>query len=92
MKKQIAEDKERKNEERKLAEQETKFGSKTEEELHAYAWKSTHVRATQDFSTPRQPWPRLGAWKPTHMRGKPIAHVPESRLDKPKRDQDFLKP
>ncbi|MED6201233.1 hypothetical protein PIB30_092851 [Stylosanthes scabra] len=36
-----------KNEERKLAEQETKFGSKTEEELHAYAWKSTHMRATQ---------------------------------------------
>ncbi|MED6163069.1 hypothetical protein PIB30_076441 [Stylosanthes scabra] len=29
--------KKRKNEERKLAEQETKFGSKTEEELHAYA-------------------------------------------------------
>ncbi|MED6117292.1 hypothetical protein PIB30_108618, partial [Stylosanthes scabra] len=26
-----------KNEERKLAEQETKFGSKTEQELHAYA-------------------------------------------------------
>ncbi|MED6139369.1 hypothetical protein PIB30_083185 [Stylosanthes scabra] len=37
----------KKNEERKLAEQETKFGSKTEEELHAYAWKSTHMRATQ---------------------------------------------
>ncbi|MED6165700.1 hypothetical protein PIB30_102164 [Stylosanthes scabra] len=37
----------RKNEERKLAEQETKFGSKAEEELHAYAWKSTHMRATQ---------------------------------------------
>ncbi|MED6224535.1 hypothetical protein PIB30_085092, partial [Stylosanthes scabra] len=36
-----------KNEERKLAEQETKFGSKTEEELHAYAWKSTHMHATQ---------------------------------------------
>ncbi|MED6165095.1 hypothetical protein PIB30_096357 [Stylosanthes scabra] len=33
--------------ERKLTEQETKFGSKTEEELHAYAWKSTHMRATQ---------------------------------------------
>ncbi|MED6179264.1 hypothetical protein PIB30_115562, partial [Stylosanthes scabra] len=26
------------------------------------------------------------------MRGKPTAHVPESHLDKPKRDQDFLKP
>ncbi|MED6188032.1 hypothetical protein PIB30_082173, partial [Stylosanthes scabra] len=26
------------------------------------------------------------------MRGKPTAHVPESRLDKPKRDQDFYKP
>ncbi|MED6126471.1 hypothetical protein PIB30_078841 [Stylosanthes scabra] len=37
----------RKNEERKLTEQETKFGSKTEEALHAYAWKSTHMRATQ---------------------------------------------
>ncbi|MED6138068.1 hypothetical protein PIB30_070879 [Stylosanthes scabra] len=36
----------RKNEERKLAEQETKFGNKTEQELHAYAWKSTHMRAT----------------------------------------------
>ncbi|MED6150689.1 hypothetical protein PIB30_074829 [Stylosanthes scabra] len=36
-----------KNEERKLAEQETKFGSKSEEELHAYAWKRTHLRATQ---------------------------------------------
>ncbi|MED6171406.1 hypothetical protein PIB30_040451 [Stylosanthes scabra] len=37
----------KKNEERKLAEQETKFESKTEEELHAYAWKSTHMRATR---------------------------------------------
>ncbi|MED6113784.1 hypothetical protein PIB30_074091 [Stylosanthes scabra] len=36
-----------KNEERKLAEQETKFGSKSEEELHAYAWKRTHMRVTQ---------------------------------------------
>ncbi|MED6127082.1 hypothetical protein PIB30_084724 [Stylosanthes scabra] len=36
-----------KNEEKKLAEQETKFGSKTEEKLHAYAWKSTHMHATQ---------------------------------------------
>ncbi|MED6189198.1 hypothetical protein PIB30_093528 [Stylosanthes scabra] len=36
-----------KNEERKLAEQEIKFGSKTEEELHAYAWKGTHMRATR---------------------------------------------
>ncbi|MED6214595.1 hypothetical protein PIB30_104520, partial [Stylosanthes scabra] len=36
-----------KNEERKLAEQETKFGRKTEEELYAYVWKSTHMRATQ---------------------------------------------
>ncbi|MED6152804.1 hypothetical protein PIB30_095458 [Stylosanthes scabra] len=36
-----------KNEERKLAEQETKLASKTEEELQAYAWKSTHMRATQ---------------------------------------------
>ncbi|MED6188981.1 hypothetical protein PIB30_091153 [Stylosanthes scabra] len=26
------------------------------------------------------------------MRGKPTAHVPESRLDKPKCDQDFHKP
>ncbi|MED6190479.1 hypothetical protein PIB30_106328, partial [Stylosanthes scabra] len=26
------------------------------------------------------------------MRGKPTAHVPESRLAKPKRDQDFSKP
>ncbi|MED6214278.1 hypothetical protein PIB30_101465, partial [Stylosanthes scabra] len=26
------------------------------------------------------------------MRGKPTAHVPKSRLDKPKRDQDFSKP
>ncbi|MED6175768.1 hypothetical protein PIB30_081449, partial [Stylosanthes scabra] len=33
-----------KNEERKLAEQETKFGSKAEQELHAYAWKSTHMK------------------------------------------------
>ncbi|MED6113264.1 hypothetical protein PIB30_069199 [Stylosanthes scabra] len=36
----------RKNEERKLADQETKFGTKAEQELHAYAWKSTHMRAT----------------------------------------------
>ncbi|MED6164603.1 hypothetical protein PIB30_091761 [Stylosanthes scabra] len=36
----------RKNEERKLAEQETKFGSKAEQELHAYAWKSMHMHAT----------------------------------------------
>ncbi|MED6116828.1 hypothetical protein PIB30_103873 [Stylosanthes scabra] len=36
-----------KNEERKLAEQETKFGSKTEEELHAYAWNGRHMRATR---------------------------------------------
>ncbi|MED6177092.1 hypothetical protein PIB30_094516 [Stylosanthes scabra] len=36
-----------KNEERKLAEQETKFGSKSEEEFHAYAWKGTHMRAKQ---------------------------------------------
>ncbi|MED6190547.1 hypothetical protein PIB30_106954 [Stylosanthes scabra] len=75
MKKQISEDKDRKNEERKLAEQETKFGSKTGEELHAYAWKSTHMRATQDFSTPRQPLPRLGVapWLSltTHMREDP---------------------
>ncbi|MED6202076.1 hypothetical protein PIB30_101750 [Stylosanthes scabra] len=35
-----------KNEERQLAEQETNCGSKTEQELHAYAWKSTHMRAT----------------------------------------------
>ncbi|MED6141486.1 hypothetical protein PIB30_103918 [Stylosanthes scabra] len=35
-----------KNEERKPADQETKFGSKAEQELHAYAWKSTHMRAT----------------------------------------------
>ncbi|MED6213239.1 hypothetical protein PIB30_091243 [Stylosanthes scabra] len=34
-----------KNEERKLAEQEMKFGSKSEEEFHAYAWKGTHMRA-----------------------------------------------
>ncbi|MED6140589.1 hypothetical protein PIB30_094690, partial [Stylosanthes scabra] len=26
------------------------------------------------------------------MRGKPTAHVPKSRLDKPKRDPDFPKP
>ncbi|MED6188028.1 hypothetical protein PIB30_082136 [Stylosanthes scabra] len=26
------------------------------------------------------------------MRGKPTAHVPELRLDKPKHDQDFSKP
>ncbi|MED6224133.1 hypothetical protein PIB30_080883 [Stylosanthes scabra] len=32
----------RKNEERKLAEQETKFGSKTEEELHAYVMHEHH--------------------------------------------------
>ncbi|MED6225541.1 hypothetical protein PIB30_094609 [Stylosanthes scabra] len=37
----------RKNEERKLAEQKTKFGSKSEEELHAYAWMRMHMRATQ---------------------------------------------
>ncbi|MED6176407.1 hypothetical protein PIB30_087927 [Stylosanthes scabra] len=36
----------KKNEERKLVEQETKFGSKAEQELHAYAWKSMHMRAT----------------------------------------------
>ncbi|MED6190025.1 hypothetical protein PIB30_101710 [Stylosanthes scabra] len=45
MKKQISEDKERKNEERKLAEQETKFGNKTEEELHAYACYSGLLHA-----------------------------------------------
>ncbi|MED6177354.1 hypothetical protein PIB30_097382 [Stylosanthes scabra] len=43
-----------KNEERKLAEQEMKFGSKAEQELHAYAWKSTHMRATTYSSTPKQ--------------------------------------
>ncbi|MED6113466.1 hypothetical protein PIB30_071002 [Stylosanthes scabra] len=37
----------RKNEERKLAEQETKFRSKFEEEHHAYVWKRTHMHATQ---------------------------------------------
>ncbi|MED6127488.1 hypothetical protein PIB30_088552, partial [Stylosanthes scabra] len=37
----------KKNEERKLAEQETKFGSKSEEQSHAYAWKRTHMRAEQ---------------------------------------------
>ncbi|MED6163042.1 hypothetical protein PIB30_076224 [Stylosanthes scabra] len=36
----------KKNEERKLGEQEMKFESKAEQELHAYAWKSTHMRAT----------------------------------------------
>ncbi|MED6201975.1 hypothetical protein PIB30_100685 [Stylosanthes scabra] len=36
-----------KNEERKLVEQEMKFGSKSEEEFHAYAWKRTHMRARQ---------------------------------------------
>ncbi|MED6200424.1 hypothetical protein PIB30_084915 [Stylosanthes scabra] len=44
-----------KNKERKLAEQETKFGSKSEEEFHAYAWKRTHMRASYDPSTPRHP-------------------------------------
>ncbi|MED6191064.1 hypothetical protein PIB30_112392, partial [Stylosanthes scabra] len=84
MKKHISEDKERKNEERKLAEQETKFGNKTEEELHAYAWESTHMRATQDFSTPRQPWPRLGIapWlsPTTHRRGSPRICVGSQQL------------
>ncbi|MED6225920.1 hypothetical protein PIB30_098235 [Stylosanthes scabra] len=37
---------ERKIEERKLAYQETELGSKTEQRLHAYTWKSTHMRAT----------------------------------------------
>ncbi|MED6128410.1 hypothetical protein PIB30_097579 [Stylosanthes scabra] len=44
----------KKNEERKLAKQETKFESKTEEDPHAYAWKSTHMRATNTPTMPRQ--------------------------------------
>ncbi|MED6138607.1 hypothetical protein PIB30_075870, partial [Stylosanthes scabra] len=55
-----------KNEERKLAEQETKFGSKTEKELCVLL---------KDLSTPRQLWPRLGVapWLPLtmHRRGRP---------------------
>ncbi|MED6214518.1 hypothetical protein PIB30_103757 [Stylosanthes scabra] len=50
----------KKNEETKLAEQETKFGSKSEEEFHAYAWKGTHMHGrgrtcvlSSDPSTPR---------------------------------------
>ncbi|MED6165398.1 hypothetical protein PIB30_099192 [Stylosanthes scabra] len=35
----------RKNEERKLAEQGTKFGSNSVEESHAYAWMLAHMRA-----------------------------------------------
>ncbi|MED6141040.1 hypothetical protein PIB30_099439 [Stylosanthes scabra] len=64
---------------------------------------STHMRGRaricvllNHLSTPRQLWPCLGVapYLPltTHRRGKPTAHVPESRLDKPKRDQDFHKP
>ncbi|MED6140154.1 hypothetical protein PIB30_090381 [Stylosanthes scabra] len=34
----------KKIEERKLTDQETELGSKTEQRLHAYAWKSTHRR------------------------------------------------
>ncbi|MED6200785.1 hypothetical protein PIB30_088641, partial [Stylosanthes scabra] len=58
---------------------------------------STHMRGRgricvllKDLSTPRQLWPRLGMalWKSTYMRGKSTAHVPASRLDKPKRDSD----
>ncbi|MED6153500.1 hypothetical protein PIB30_102569 [Stylosanthes scabra] len=57
----------------------------------------------KDLSTPRQLWPRLGVapWLPltTHRRGSPRIYVGSQQLtfqshvnDKPKRDQDFLKP
>ncbi|MED6226323.1 hypothetical protein PIB30_102531 [Stylosanthes scabra] len=41
----------KKNEERKLADQETKFGSKAEQDLHAYAWKSTKFRRGKELTT-----------------------------------------
>ncbi|MED6161677.1 hypothetical protein PIB30_063000 [Stylosanthes scabra] len=44
-----------KNKERKLAEQETKFGSNSREEFHAYAWKRTHMRTSLEPSMPRHP-------------------------------------
>ncbi|MED6177337.1 hypothetical protein PIB30_097254 [Stylosanthes scabra] len=40
-------------EEGKLADQETEFGSKNRAGFHAYAWRSTHMRAAQN------PDPRL---------------------------------
>ncbi|MED6125291.1 hypothetical protein PIB30_067190 [Stylosanthes scabra] len=71
-------------------------------------WKQNRGRTPricvllEDLSTYRQLWPCLGVapWLPltthrrksTHMRGKPTAHIPESRLDKPKCDKDFHKP
>ncbi|MED6200412.1 hypothetical protein PIB30_084794, partial [Stylosanthes scabra] len=66
----------RKNEERKLAEQETKCGSKTEQELHAYAWKSTDAKneerklAEQEikFGSKTEEELHEYAWKSTHMR------------------------
>ncbi|MED6226714.1 hypothetical protein PIB30_106429, partial [Stylosanthes scabra] len=76
MKKQISEDKERKNEERKLVEQETKFGSKTEEELHAYAWKSTHMRGRARICVQLRTSPRLDslghayAWEANSSRSR----------------------
>ncbi|MED6214548.1 hypothetical protein PIB30_104019, partial [Stylosanthes scabra] len=64
-----------KNGERKLAEQETKCGSKTEQELHAYAWKSTHMRATSSQFHAYATLSRLGVvTKPilsTHRRRRP---------------------
>ncbi|MED6165536.1 hypothetical protein PIB30_100464 [Stylosanthes scabra] len=44
----------RKYEERKLAEQETKFGSKAEQELHPYAW------VEHAYACYTKPNPRLG--------------------------------
>ncbi|MED6164799.1 hypothetical protein PIB30_093664, partial [Stylosanthes scabra] len=44
----------KKNEERKLTEQETKFGSKSEEELHAYAWKTKSSRSRITFRQPKR--------------------------------------
>ncbi|MED6187917.1 hypothetical protein PIB30_081134 [Stylosanthes scabra] len=58
--------------------------------FHAQAWKTTHIHAPWQQATSQDP--RIGvevhayAWK-AHS-----SHVPESRLARPRRDQDFSKP
>ncbi|MED6127870.1 hypothetical protein PIB30_092205 [Stylosanthes scabra] len=87
----------RKNEERKLAEQETKCGSKTEQELHAYAWKyGCYIKSIPRLSNSitvrhgnQAHFFHAQAWKTTHMRSRSSSSHSESRLHIFKRGLHF---
>ncbi|MED6165354.1 hypothetical protein PIB30_098807 [Stylosanthes scabra] len=75
-----------KNEERKLAEQGTKFRSNSVEESHAYAWMLAHMLTLHEQTTSRHPLikPRRGPYPylSTHRHGSPRICVDHQPLPK----------